>query len=206
MPRPTPPPSAHRLRPDVDLYNKPVEVAATNVFTSSSSPRAYCNRTPNPEYITVNVPNVFAVADPCFITWLMSLMTENKYYYLLHHAYSTQYIYCWILTVYVVMCQFDWLMLLPECHCINQLYRPELHQSTHFTKKKNASQHQLIEHSLRTIVTHHHRRANLWESQFEATPLFGRSFGKYELRLGLLDESGVIIQIRRECCDIWCSQ
>lgn len=78
MPKPTPPPIAHRLRPAVDLYMSPVAVPANIVLIWSSSPRAYCNRTPKPEYITVNAPNVFAVAVPCFTTWFNSLCSMRE--------------------------------------------------------------------------------------------------------------------------------
>nr|CAD7440530.1 unnamed protein product [Timema bartmani] len=52
-----------------DLYRRPVVVAAVRVFSSSSTPLPHDRRTPNPEYMTANTPNVLAVAAPCFITF-----------------------------------------------------------------------------------------------------------------------------------------
>lgn len=75
--KPTPPPIKHLLNPLEDLYNSPVPVPAKTVFTSSSSPRAHEKSTPKAEYITVNVPKVFAVADPCFIMWFKSCVLRS---------------------------------------------------------------------------------------------------------------------------------
>jgi hypothetical protein len=62
----------------VDLYSKPVAVAAASVLSSSSLPLPHDNKTPNPLYITASTPRVLAVADPCFITEFMSLLRENR--------------------------------------------------------------------------------------------------------------------------------
>lgn len=67
-PSPTAPPIPHFLTPAVDLYSKPVAVAAVSVLSSSSLPLPHDSKTPNPLYITASTPRVLAVADPCFIT------------------------------------------------------------------------------------------------------------------------------------------
>nr|CAD7399120.1 unnamed protein product [Timema cristinae] len=66
-------PISNTINVPEDLYRRPVVVAAVSVFSSSSTPLPHDRRTPNPEYMTANTPNVLAVAAPCFITWFSSL-------------------------------------------------------------------------------------------------------------------------------------
>lgn len=188
IPNPTPPPIAHLFRPAVDLYKSPVAVPAKIVLISSSSPRVYCNRTPKPEYITVNAPSVFAVAEPCFTKWFNSLCSmreiEKKYYVadFVRWCYTVSVSYQ-ILTVFVVIFHFAVLQSLHECHCISPRNHLESRQSVNY---KNDIYGVNLLFALVIAWTYHNRRANLWECQFKSSSLFRCTFGKYEFWLRLL--------------------